>query len=226
MQTRVRFLDVSPLEDGDCYQSAYALCAMHRQEKADSFRQAADRRRCIGAWLLLKSMLSELGVNANREKLAYGENGKPFFSSGTSLRFSLSHAGRFVLCAVSEKETGCDIEQLNRLQEKTVRRCFHREEIDAMECGAVDSPERIWTLKESVAKCTGKGFAQPFDSFSVCANGKLLNTVVLNRKAYHVYEFAVDPQYAAACCTEAQEGQREDIVCLQADISAILKQPR
>ena len=223
MLTAVQCLDVSALEDEALYLRAYNLCAAHRQEKADSLKQATDKRLCVGAWLLLRQMLNSIGYDANKEPLSYGKYGKPFFINHPEISFSLSHSGRIVLCVISVCPVGCDVEKLNRLNDRTAARCFHSAEIAALQSGGVEKPESIWTLKESFVKCIGQGLSCPFNSFSVCSEGKLADTIVFQDKTYQLYPLAIEPTYTAACCIEGEKRERIDLSCLSTDIDSVLQ---
>ena len=223
MLTAVQCLDVSALEDEAQYLRAYNLCAAHRQEKADSLKQATDKRLCVGAWLLLRQMLNTIGYDANKESLGYGKYGKPFFMNRPGLSFSLSHSGRIVLCALSDRAVGCDVERLNRLKDRTAARCFHSAEITALQSAGVTNSESIWTLKESFVKCIGQGLSCPFNSFSVFTEGKLADTIVFQEKTYQLYPLAIDSTYTAACCIEGEKRERIDLSCPPTDIVSLLQ---
>ena len=87
-----------------------------------------------------------------------GENGKPYLRD-ENIYFSISHSGDMILCCVTEKECGCDIEQVRSFNPRVVLRFFTENEAKAIE----DSDDkdrlfiRIWTLKESVLKKIGSG---------------------------------------------------------------------
>ena len=48
--------------------------------------------------------------------------GKPFFPDRPEIFFSLSHARRFVMCAVGDRPVGADIEEARPLPDRLVRR--------------------------------------------------------------------------------------------------------
>ena len=88
------------------------------------------------------------------------------------MHFSLSHAGSWALCAVSDRPAGCDVERLGRGDPRIPGRFFHPEERAALE--AAGDPAkwdrlfgRIWTRKESYLKATGEGISAPLSGFSV-----------------------------------------------------------
>lgn len=94
----------------------------------------------------------------------YGEKGKPFFKE-IPLFFSLSHSGDYVLCAVSRREIGADIQKLQPVDVLKLSRRFYSEpECLALErCADEKEMQRLffelWSRKEAWGKLTGKGVA-------------------------------------------------------------------
>lgn len=94
----------------------------------------------------------------------YGEKGKPYFRE-IPLFFSLSHSGEYVLCAVSRREVGADIQKLQPTDVlKLAGRFYSEPEYLALERCA-DEKERqrfffeLWSRKEARGKLTGEGVA-------------------------------------------------------------------
>ena len=222
MQTFAALLDVSALENETLYQTALCLCPQHRQRKAATFKNARDKRLSVGAWLVVKRVLSELGIDADHEEIAYGQYGKPYFAARKEVRFNLSHAGSMVLCAVSGRETGCDIEKIGKLTMKTAERCFHPSELACIRKTGESLLTGIWTLKESAVKCTGQGLACPFQSFSVCGEEDILPRITLDEKSYDLYELSSPASYRAALCLQAQGDAREEVLCRAFDLQELL----
>ncbi len=208
MQITVYSLETDLLSDTLLYQKAFDLCPEQRREKANRYRNAADRRLCVGAWLLLRYMLGQRKINANEQLLALNPWGKPYFPALPQVKFNLSHAGETVLCAVSEFEIGCDIERTDRLPEQVARRCFHPLEMEALRSCSCTATE-IWTCKESVVKCLGTGLRTPFQSFSVCADAMLSETVRLGADQLHLSVLFSNEKYTAACCLKTAETKPE-----------------
>ena len=62
----------------------------------------ADRRRSVAAWLLLRQMLAERGLDADLLTITENEFGKPDFDSALGVHFSLSHAGDRVIIVTTQ----------------------------------------------------------------------------------------------------------------------------
>lgn len=113
-----------------------------------------------------KRMLSQDILDLQQLRFAQGEYGKPYLPDFPEIHFNLSHSGSRVMCIVSTVEVGCDVEQIEPKRVGSVIRCLAESE----QCLVKDSAQtffRIWTLKESFMKLTGKGFQIPFKSFEV-----------------------------------------------------------
>ena len=154
-----------------------------RKEKVLRCSQLKGRKEAAGAGLLLKKIFEKYGVS--EEAITYGENGKPEMDG---FYFNLSHSGNVVICAVSEKEVGCDIEKTEKCNEKIAKRFFterenvylnrtfegnedmHFEQFSESKTEEGSNMEslkkdrdffRIWTMKESYIKMTGEGMKVP-----------------------------------------------------------------
>lgn len=94
----------------------------------------------------------------------YGDKGKPYFEN-IPLFFSLSHSGEYVLCAVSSREVGADIQKIQPSDVmKLARRFFSEPEFCALECCESDREQQglffgLWSRKEAYGKLTGEGIA-------------------------------------------------------------------
>lgn len=130
-----------------------------RMEKLARLSSVDDKRLCAGAELLLMRAL-EL---SSPPEYRFGEHGKPYIVGCPN--FSLSHSGKYVLCAVSDTPVGADIEAPRPDSMKLARRFF-----TLREQALVKSDNdfcRIWVQKESYAKALGTGLAQGLASFDV-----------------------------------------------------------
>lgn len=149
----IYLMDVSPLADCARYAQACDACSPQRREKLAALGRQEDRLRSLGAAVLLDAALQRRGLRERDVRYEFSDRGKPCIPALPDFRFSISHAGRLVACAVSVREAGVDVEYGGRMSETLIRRCF-----TAAERRAAD-PLRLWTLKESYGKLTGRGLA-------------------------------------------------------------------
>lgn len=158
------------LPDDETYASACEALPDWRRRKCAAFRFDADRRRSVAAWLLLRRMLAERGVDADSLPVTENEFGKPTFASAQGLCFSLSHAGERVMAAVSDTEVGCDVERIVPIDDGMLRVSLtvaERERLAALSGSARDLAfMRLWVRKESYAKAVGRGLDIGLQEFS------------------------------------------------------------
>ena len=163
-----RVADILP--DDAAYEAAYARLPAWRRRKCDAFRFRTDRRRSVAAWLLLRQMLAERGLDA--DSLSVGENGfgKPFFDSAPGLHFNLSHADDRVMAAVADAEVGCDVERIVPIDDGMLKLSLvdaERAHLAALSGEARDRAFiRLWVRKESYVKAVGRGLDIDFSTFS------------------------------------------------------------
>lgn len=92
----------------------------------------------------------------------YGEKGKPYLRE-YPLYFNLSHSGEYVVCAVSDREIGVDIQKYSGMNIiRIAKRFFSEEECSTLEvCGTEEEKRqfffRLWVRKEAYGKLLGKG---------------------------------------------------------------------
>lgn len=167
--------------DEDSFNKGLKLVSEYRREKVMRYRFKEDSRRSLAAGLLLnyatkvysicyKEAVSDTGIiqvgitdlinkydSTFDYEIEYVSNGKPVYRN-QDIHFSLSHSGSYVVCAVSDKNIGVDIEGIRRNAIKVAKRFF-----TTAECEWIGSDvhrfSRIWTLKEAYAKLTGDGIA-------------------------------------------------------------------
>ena len=127
-----------------------------RQEKVFRCKKEFDKRRSLLAGILLN-----YGLENNR--------------FAKQVFYSISHSGNYVVCVLSDRRVGIDIEnkfrsvfseskeeQLDRIAQKCLTM---GEEIHFQSCESYEKTEMLmnfWTKKESYSKALGKGLAMDF----------------------------------------------------------------
>lgn len=136
--------------------------------------------------------------------LEYGENGKPYLKDSENCYVNLSHSGDFVICAVSDREVGADIQQI---KEETGAKIAARFCTQAEQEWLQQQPEqdrrscfyRLWAAKESYIKLTGKGMKQNFCSFTADPDKKMVTDHEKGTEAV-LTEITGIPGYAICMC--------------------------
>lgn len=162
-------LYINDLPDPLMHPNILTVLPSDRQEKILRYRHAHSRRQSLGAGLLLNKVLSFYGKKT--EDITYNLYGKPEISG---IHFNLSHSEDLVICAVSEKPVGCDVEKIKECHEDIAERFFTKEEMSFLKKYHGEEKReafyRIWTLKESYVKMVGEGVHLPFDQFEIILN--------------------------------------------------------
>lgn len=164
---------VEPLKDEKRYREAYRGVTENRRRKADRFTFEKDKRLCVGAELLLRKALVLAGAGTIVPETEEGEYGKPYLKDYPGIRFNLSHSGDMVLCAISDREVGCDIELIEKVPNlNLMSRFFYRDEFEKiMNAGSAEEQMktfyRFWTLKESFMKMKGLGMHLGPETFGI-----------------------------------------------------------
>lgn len=171
------------------------------------YLKAEDRKRSLGAGLLLNEILPRYGASPSGIRI--GADGKPVVEG---IFFNLSHSDNMVICATAKKEVGCDVEKIVKEPEGVAERFFCHSEAEYVKAGMGEERDhrffRIWTMKESYIKMTGEGMGLSFDRFEflldsektkVRRDGKILSC--------HVMEYDI-PGYKVSVCAKEEKFAR------------------
>ena len=165
-------VELLALRDLDEVQALWLL-PPERREKALRCRRQEDRLRSAAAGLLLARYARRLGFDrfpALRED-AYG---KPYFPDAPQAQFSLSHSGGYAALAMSSLPVGVDIQEVRPERVPAAMRFLT--DYEQAQLAALPPTEqvqaffRLWTVKESYGKMTGRGLLGA-SAFSVDLSG-------------------------------------------------------
>ena len=204
MITRAYIADTGALRNEETFNRLITYVSTERRTKIDRCAKRKDKILSLAAGLLLETALSDAGV-ADRT-IIVGDNGKPYLASG-EIFFNLSHSGDRVMCAVSDREVGCDVQQTGEINLKIADRFFSPDEkmfLDSItdENEKIDVFFRLWTLKESYIKMLGTGLKMPLKSFSVSFFDDV-PVFAEKKNKYRFKEYSTSDNYKYAVCTES-----------------------
>lgn len=139
-----------------------------RLEKINDITSEKVREEKICSFALLRyALFMEYGVT-EPPIFTFGEREKPYLANYPEIFFSLSHAGGYSACAVSDLEIGIDLQDYRPMKENISCKICTKREIHQVYANEADGPSfstcRLWCMKESYGKLTGKGFAEGFDT--------------------------------------------------------------
>ena len=135
-----------------------------RLSKVKALKKQEDKIRSVAAFALLQRALQDLGISCVPE-FAYEQWGKPYLP-GCPVHFSLSHCEKVVACAVGDSPIGLDVQdKIDFIPRLADRICSDKERAfleNAQDKGWALTA--LWTKKEALAKCNGKGLGERFSS--------------------------------------------------------------
>ena len=153
---------------------AYDLVPKDRREKIDFYRFEKDKKLSAGAYLLLKKLLDE--ENITKPVFKTEKYGKAYISNYDNIHFNLSHSGKMVLCAISDREVGVDVEYNDPSIDLDIAKSyFYNSEYESIMKSDKPSEEffKYWVLKESYMKYTGLGMNLELDSFEIIIKDRI-----------------------------------------------------
>ena len=147
-----------------CLDVAQALQAVGEQRRryALRYRRELDRRLCLAAYVLLQRALhDEYGID-HVPPFIFGPHGKPMLEGYPHIHFNLSHCRHAAVCAVSDRPIGVDVESIESYDEALVAGTMSADEqrLIALSDDAPATFIKLWTMKESLLKLTGRGITQ------------------------------------------------------------------
>ena len=130
-----------------------------QKEKAFGYKNETDQIRSLASSYLINSLSSE--------PLLFNDTGKPFFENGPF--FNISHSGRYIVMAVSNKGVGVDIEENVERNMSALIRIFNEAEAKMIKEHA--DFYYLWCAKESLIKCMGSSISKVKEVPSLPLNG-------------------------------------------------------
>jgi 4'-phosphopantetheinyl transferase len=167
-------------------EAALPLLSEQRREQTLKFRYELGRKTCAAAYLLLcEGLQKEYGI-MERPLFEYGEHGKPFIVGHPDIHFNISHCREAVLCVVSDRPVGVDIESIREYRDSLVHYTMNDAETARIE--QAERPEvafiRLWTMKEAKLKLSGRGI---MDNMKDVLDGTEDFLTVENEKKGYIY---------------------------------------
>lgn len=165
-----------------------------------------DKITCLLSEIILKKVLKKhYSIDIADYTLIKNDYGKPYILEIDNLHFNISHSGHWIMCVISSKPVGVDIEKIIDVDYSIIGRYFSLEEINHFNKLKEEEKKSyffdLWTLKESYIKAIGKGLSVPLDSFSII---KTSNIVVLKPNENTLYlfkQYDIDPEYKMSVCS-------------------------
>ena len=165
-------------------EAALPLLSEQRREQALRFKHEQGRKTCAMAYLLLCRALREEYGLTEKPLFEYGEHGKPAIVGHPDIHFNVSHCREAVVCAVSDRPVGIDVESIREFKDSLVR--YTMNDLELQRISQAERPEvafiRLWTMKEAKLKLTGEGIRNNLKD--VLDGSERFQTVVCEEKGY------------------------------------------
>ena len=191
-----------------------------RRQKAERYRNPGDQNNCVATYLLLAlALYQEYRILLPKnEPFSYTQTGKPYWKF-TSACFSLSHCQKGAACSLSDQtegETGIDIQEPRPVSPAVLRRvCSQKEQAEiALSSNPQAAFTRLWTLKESYVKQTGKGISGDLSQLDFSESGHLFH-----RYEKDFYQMS-HPDFSLALCQKKIDTQPTPIAVHAKEILA------
>ena len=170
-------------------QLAMAEISDQRREQVLKFKHEQGQRLCVLAYQLLKEGLRQGYDITDNPIFEYNEHGKPSIVGHPEIFFNLSHCKEAVICVISDKPIGVDVECVREFKDSLVNYTMNDEE--KAKIAKSDNPEasfiRLWTMKEATAKLIGTGITHDVKSLIDTTKYKY-TTVERQRYTYTICE--------------------------------------
>lgn len=195
-----------PLVEGDQVASdLFPYLSMDERHRAQQFRHQLDRNRYVVSRGALRQILAQyLQRSPEGLQFTYGPHGKPELAGvdQTRVRFNVSHAADWAICAIScDRTVGVDLECLRPLRrlDSLVNRCLSPQEQQAFRHAAHPPAEflRYWTGKEAYLKAVGKGLTQSMQSVEIVFSPQP-RILCADAFCWSLHLFSPEPNYTGA----------------------------
>ena len=167
--TAVYAIPVSAVNPDDS--ASRARLSRGRLEQIDRRRGTARSQGFAASLLLEYAVAQHYPSIVHPLSISIAEGGKPYLINEPNVHFSLSHSAGWAVCALSDHPVGVDIERCEPGRRDVAARFFHKDEvrylISLLPSMRDDAFYKLWTLKESFVKSTGRGLDLPLRSFRI-----------------------------------------------------------
>ena len=164
-------MNIKSLQNPEQFDAWYRRMPDFRKEKIDAFKPHHSKLLSLGAGILLETAMKGIGILSY--EVMPDPDKKPRINGHEDIFFNISHSGDVVILGISDREIGVDVEKIKHFKDTLVNYVFGegdkslaKELIDS-EADPDKVYTRLWTVKESIMKHSGKGIAMEPKSISL-----------------------------------------------------------
>ncbi|WP_294373968.1 4'-phosphopantetheinyl transferase superfamily protein [uncultured Clostridium sp.] len=190
----VFIFDISDVKQND-YEYIKSFLDYRTIERLRRYKRFKDKvKSSVGEYIARKACAKYVCKDIKELQISFNEYGKPYFRNADNFKFNISHSGRYVVCAVSEKEIGIDIQKHIDLDEGCSRLFLSKSEVEERNHLDADSKKdyeiTAWVYKESYSKFKGKGLYIPYTEITLVKdNGVIIDDRGLDRCVFYEKRF-------------------------------------
>ncbi|MBD3626861.1 4'-phosphopantetheinyl transferase superfamily protein [Cyclobacterium sp.] len=187
-----------PRQDLD---SIMALMNEEEVEKAAKFYLREDKiRYAIGRGFLRRLIGHYLNIDPKTVMFHRSKHNKPILVAHNNFHFNISHAGDWVVFALSKATIGIDIEPINATfdYQEVVTQFFEPSEIDFISKSAnpYQSFFKIWTRKEAFLKALGWGLTDHLHHYCFLDRRRSISLPEpIEHKDWQIISFVMEEKY-------------------------------
>lgn len=164
---RIYLFEQEELVSDDFVKKALPLLPEERRKKALRYHNRIDRNNCVLTYLMLKIALKQC-FQITDFTIQNGRYGNAFLKEYPNNFFSISHCKCGCVVAVADELVGIDIQNIVPFSWDVAERVCCAEELGVLKQRTYKERDfiRMWTMKESFLKMTGKGISGDLKSIN------------------------------------------------------------
>ncbi len=192
---KIYSLNLTKTNDSEL-ESWFRKMSNERQQSVIRLQNSKKQKAKIVADHLCRTAISEFcGTSPDGIEFCISEKGKPF-AKEVNAYFNISHSGDLVVCAVSDKEIGIDIEQIRPFNFRAAEKFTCPDELEYIR-SEENGFFNIWTLKEAYFKCIGTGLGADIKNVSFKISGE---SIVCSENGFACSFLKIDDKYICSVC--------------------------
>ena len=203
-------MNINMLEGKEQFNLWYDKMPDFRKRKIDALKPHRSKLLSLGAGILLDTAMKDAGISSYEIELL--ENEKPRIKGMRDVFFNISHSGEMVVLGISDKEIGVDVEKVKHFKESLINYVFMPQDQELakelMESGSDKDKvyTRLWTVKESIMKYSGKGISlSPKNILLRLEDGKIkASSAACDCEALNLMPYEID-DYQITVCSEYED---------------------
>lgn len=144
--------------DDTFYKKALFEIPQVKRSSITAIKNEKAKKESLLAWYIVSAVSKKYSLSC--DDVAFSKTNKPYFIN-SQLHFNITHSNGFVSCAFSKEDVGIDAEEIKSVKDSVMRYVLCENEMSKINLleNKNDAFIKIWTLKESYLKHSGKGIA-------------------------------------------------------------------